>query len=81
VRSDLVGLEEFQGHKFFFHLDSELPKDCLFRLYVCKGLDSTFVGQIQFRRPAQNETHTTTQRSDDCQFEATLRLNYDKIKR
>ena len=38
VRSDLVHLDEFQGHRFLFALDQEMPKDSLLRIYVCKGL-------------------------------------------
>ena len=74
-------LDEFQGHKFLFSLDQELPQECLFRLYICKGLESNFVGQFQFRRSSLNQSMLSTHRSDDCQFEVTIHQSYSKVKK
>jgi hypothetical protein len=77
----MVQLEEFQGHDFLFPLEQELPNDCILRLYICKGLESNFVGQFQFRRSALGESLTSTHRSDDCLFEVKIRQRYEMARK
>lgn len=51
IKSELIQVQKFQGHKFTFPLEAPLDKDVILRLYICKGLKDNFIGQIQFRRP------------------------------
>lgn len=55
VKSEMVEMDRFEGHRLSFPLESELEKDVIFRLYNCKGLNSSVVGQVQFRRPELGE--------------------------
>lgn len=56
IKSELVEMDKFEGHKFSFSLESAFDEDIIFRLYTCKGLKSALVGQIQFRRPELGKT-------------------------
>jgi len=40
LRSDMVRVDQQHGYHFTFPLDQELPKECLLRLYTCRGLQS-----------------------------------------
>jgi hypothetical protein len=76
-----VGVRQFKGHVFNFALESELPADCLFRLFVSKGLECEMVGQFQFRPPPVGESREKEYRSEDGRLEMQMRIRYDRIRR
>jgi hypothetical protein len=51
LKSELIEMQKLEGHRFCFPLETDIEKDVIFRLYACKGLKDSLVGQIQFRRP------------------------------
>lgn len=81
LKSEMVEMERFEGHRLSFPLEGELEKDVIFRLHHCKGLNSSVVGQVQFRRPELGEETEGDYKSDDRHFEVRLRVSYEGIRR
>jgi hypothetical protein len=80
AKSELVDLKHFKGHVFNFALDHALPPDCLFRLFVSKGLDCEMAGQFQFRPPPVGQSAEEEYRSEDGRLEMQMRVRYDRTR-